>query len=89
MHALKKYLCSSVFIGGSLFFLGCEADDDGPSASDRQDQLLRDPFNYGPDADMMNPQPRDEVDPTDISGGSTSNLNKKALQRDLDAVFNP
>ena len=85
MTNVPRVLCSSVFLCGSILLLtGCE---DGPSARERQDAALRDPFNYNPDSDLMQPRGREEVDPTDISGGGTGDFNKKAMQRDLDAVF--
>lgn len=87
-HATKAYLCSSVFICGFILFAGCESHE-GPSARDRQDAAMKDPFNYNPDADLMQQGRKDEVDPTDISGGGTGEFNKKALKRDLDSVFNP
>lgn len=80
--------CSLVFVGGVLLLAGCESHE-GPSARDRQDAAMKDPFNYNPDADLMQQGRKDEVDPTDISGGGTGEFNKKALKRDLDSVFNP
>lgn len=43
------------------------------SIQERQQQALQDPYEYGPDKDM----------PT-VSGGGTSELDKKALKRDWD-----
>ena len=80
-------LCSAVFVCG-LLLAGCEAED-GPSARDRQNAAMRDPFAYNPDEDLMRSSGTRDLDPTDISGGGTGEFNKKAFQRDLDAVFNP
>lgn len=79
-------LCSTLLL--LPLVAGCESDE-GPSARERQEKALRDPFGYGPDKELMNGGKTDEVDPTDISGGGTRTLDKKALKRDLDAVFNP
>jgi hypothetical protein len=89
--SVKKHLRSFAFIGSVLslaVLAGCESDE-GPSARERQDAAMRDPFNYNPDEDLMKTPAKDEVDPTDISGGGTGNLDKKALKRDWDSVFNP
>ena len=37
----------------------------------------------------MNGPKHEDVDPTDISGGGTGNLDKKALKRDWDTIWNP
>lgn len=87
-NTLKFQMCSSVLLCGFLFLTGCESDE-GPSARERQDAALKDPFNYNPDGDLMQQPGREEVDPTDISGGGTGELNRKALKRDWDSVFNP
>lgn len=83
-----SYLCLSVLVCGSLF--GCTTADEGPSEARKgQDAALKDPFNVGPDAKSMSRKPGayDDVDPTDISGGGTTELNKRALKRDWDAVM--
>jgi hypothetical protein len=49
-----------------------------PTASQRQDAALRDPFRYKPD-----------FTGTDVSGGDTAHLDKEGLKRDLDHVLNP
>jgi hypothetical protein len=83
------YLCSSVFIGGQL--LGCTTNEKAEPTAIRKDQdaALKDPFNYGPNAKGMSKSSGayDDVDPTDISGGGTSELNKRAFKRDWDAVW--
>ncbi len=87
----KNHQRLSSFIGGAIvlaILCGCESDE-GPTAHDRQDAAMRDPFNYNPDSDLMTSGKKDDVDPTDISGGGTGTLDRKALKRDLDSVFNP
>ncbi|HRK31223.1 MAG TPA: hypothetical protein PLD59_09105 [Tepidisphaeraceae bacterium] len=56
--------------------LGCSGSP-APSARERQDALLRDPFSYK------------NEDPADISGGKLNEFDRKAMQKDLDHVFNP
>ena len=65
---------------------GC-ADTTGPtsrpmSATERQDQALRDPFGYGPkegsDSNMPN-----------VTGGGTKDFDRKGFDRDVDRVLNP
>lgn len=48
------------------------------TADEKQEAALRDPFSYSP---------YDEKH--DISGGEIGDLDKDALKRDLDHVFNP
>jgi hypothetical protein len=48
------------------------------SVRERQEAALKDPFNYGNDNETI-----------DVSGGDTQTLDKKALKRDIDTVFNP
>lgn len=48
------------------------------SVRERQEQALKDPFSYG-----------GETENVDVSGGDTRTLDKKALKRDIDSVFNP
>ena len=84
---LHSYLRPSALICGLIVFAGCEVThDDESSTRKEQRNALNDPFKYGPDAQKMI-APDDDIDPTDITGGGTSNLNKKLLQRDLDKVF--
>jgi hypothetical protein len=80
---------SSAFICGLILFAGCEVTHDENSAARKEQQnALNDPFHYGPDAQKMQKTPNDEdIDPTDITGGGTSNLNKKLLKRDWDRVI--
>lgn len=84
-----SHLRLSVLVCG-LFLLGCEAKDPGPSeARKTQESALKDPYSYGPDAKSMQKAPGkyDDVDPTDISGGGTTELNKRALKRDWDVLM--
>jgi hypothetical protein len=77
-----------VFIGGSLLLAGCEVTHDEQSDTRKEQQdALNDPFHYGPDAQKMQKPQDDDIDPTDITGGGTANLNKKLLKRDWDRVI--
>jgi hypothetical protein len=67
--------------------VGCEAAPDSkPTHSQRQDEILKDPFGFkSPRAeDLMQ---GDDADRTDISGGGINHLDKKGLQRDIDSVL--
>jgi hypothetical protein len=79
-----------VILGSGLFLVGsgCTTHSEKTPGQIEQDRALADPFGYGPSPDQMN-DPEETSVPTDISGGGTWNLDKKALKRDLDAVFNP
>jgi hypothetical protein len=46
-------------------------------AKARQDQALKDPMNYGPN------------DPDTVSGNNGNNLDKKAMQKDVNDFWNP
>jgi len=48
------------------------------TVKERQDQALREPFEYGPDPDMP-----------DVTGGDTGQLDKKGVKRDWDRFWNP
>jgi hypothetical protein len=45
---------------------------------ERHEAALKDPFKYGGETENL-----------DVSGGDTQTLDKKALKRDIDSVFNP
>ncbi len=47
------------------------------SMSERQDAALRDPFGYKPDMSR------------DVSGGDIGHLDRDALKKDVNNVFNP
>ena len=86
----RFHLRSSAFICGPLILLGCQTTDSGSSdARKQQDAALKDPYGFGPDAkSLQKPAGKyDDVDASDISGGATNQLNKRAMQRDLDSVF--
>jgi hypothetical protein len=78
-----RYIAPLAFV--SLLAIGC-ADtnkDSQPttrplSVRERHEQALKDPFSYGGDTENV-----------DVSGGDTNTLDKKALKRDIDTVFNP
>lgn len=85
---IQLCVCSAL-CGSLLLLVGCESEEGGPSARERQDAALKDPFSYNPDAELMSGPKKGDVDPTDISGGGTGNLDKKALKRDWDTIWNP
>lgn len=90
MRRLVFHLFTSVLIGDCLLLSGCKTtESDKSDTRKQQDAAIKDPFSYGPDAKSMQKGagPNDDVDPTDITGGGTSELNKKALKRDWDAVW--
>jgi len=60
-----------------VFVVGCS---DGTTMEQRQNQALRDPFNYSPYRDY---------DPTNVSGGGLTDFNKDAFKKDLNSVLNP
>ena len=68
----------------SLVAIGCaDTNKSEPTTRpltvrERHEQALQDPFSYGGDTEKI-----------DISGGDTRTLDKKALKRDIDTVFNP
>jgi hypothetical protein len=49
-----------------------------PTARERQDRAIKDPFGYKPDWSN-----------TSVSGGGTGELDKDGLRKDLDNVLNP
>jgi hypothetical protein len=53
------------------------SDNVSPSASERQQEMLRDPFGYKMD------------DSNDISGGNINQLDRDALKKDIGNVLNP
>ena len=77
-----RYIVLLSFV--SLVALGCaDSNKNGPTTRpmtvrERHEAALQDPFSYGGDTENI-----------DVSGGDTSTLDKKALKRDIDAVFNP
>ena len=62
----------------ALLLAGC-ASSERSSVRSRQDDALRDPMNYKPDTAQHD----------NISGGGTADLNKEALKKDFNSVFNP
>jgi hypothetical protein len=59
--------------------LGCESDQKPTGMRQRQDQALKDPFNYSPYDD----------DRTDISGGGLTTFKKDAFKKDVNSVLGP
>lgn len=82
------HLHSSTLICGLILITGCEVTHDEESAARKEQKAaLNDPFSYGPDPQKMQKTDEEDLDPTDITGGGTSNLNKKLLKRDVDKVL--
>ena len=88
---LKTQFSASAFVRVHLRFLllaalfaGCASDKQPTtrpsSMRERQDAALRDPMGYSPDMDSPD---------TDISGGKLHELNRGAIKKDIDHVFNP
>ena len=87
VRPLFPYLRSFAFICGLMLLVGCKVTKEEESRTRKEQQAaLNDPFTYGPDAKKMQAE-EEEIDPTDITGGDTANLNKKLLKRDLEKVF--
>lgn len=67
--------------------IGCQTEEKTLGQSDRE-AIMRDPMNYGPNANTMrglSDRPEDDF-PT-VTGGGTSHLDKEALKRDLKNVL--
>jgi hypothetical protein len=56
---------------------GCAGEEKPSNMRARQDEALRDPFNYSPS------------DRTDISGGGVMDLKSDSLRKDVNSVFSP
>ncbi len=56
---------------------GC-AEEQRPTPKQKQDAVLRDPWNYSPFDDR-----------TDVSGGGISDFKKDAFKKDVNSVFSP
>lgn len=69
-------LCRGVAAAGMALGVAC-SDNASPSASERQQEMLRDPFGYKMD------------DKYDISGGNINQLDRDALKKDIGNVLNP
>lgn len=57
--------------------VGCSSDEG--TMRQRQDEALRDPWNYSPYRN----------DPSDVSGGGMADFKKDAFKRDVNSVFGP
>jgi hypothetical protein len=64
----------------TILLTGCSStSSSNPSLRTRQDKALADPMNYSANVSESN----------NISGGGMTDLNKEALKKDLNSVFNP
>lgn len=78
---MKNSICAYVTVlAGSILLYGCTDNSAKrePTAQERQEQLLNDPFGY---------KAREEK--YDISGGGLTDFDKDAFKKDLDNVLNP
>jgi hypothetical protein len=75
-----KLTFTAAACGLALFLAGCShaAKKPQPTAQERQDRAMKDPFGYKPDFSNSS-----------VSGGGTADLDKDGLKRDLDHVLNP
>ena len=60
-----------------LFSTGCATVPGEKNMDERQDQAMKDPFHYSPGDDIP-----------DITGGGIGEFDPKAMQKDLNNVFN-
>ena len=74
-----RVIALSAACGLAFASLGCsEKKSHQPTARERQDRALTDPFGYKPDWSDAN-----------VSGGGTSDLDKDGLRKDLKNVLDP
>ena len=73
-----RVLTVAAACGFAVFPAGCSDGGNKPTAQERQDRALRDPFGYKPD-----------WSDTSISGGGTTDLDKEGLRKDLKNVLDP
>jgi hypothetical protein len=64
--------------GFAVSCFGCASEAKKPTAQERQDRALKDPFGYKP-----------EWNDTSVSGGGTADLDKDGLRKDLKNVLDP
>ena len=67
----------TVLIGLGFLSVSCNVVDSGKTMDDRQNQALKDPFHYSATDDIP-----------DITGGGIGDYDPKAMQRDINHVFN-
>jgi hypothetical protein len=81
LHVMLNPRRVSVCLCGILFLVGCAPDREKKPTSlrERQEAALRDPYGYKPDMS----------DHSDVSGGGLLDLDKDAMRKDVDRVFNP
>jgi hypothetical protein len=71
---MMKWLMSIAILAA---IAGCSSDES--SVKQRQDEALRDPWNYSPYRN----------DPSDVSGGGIADFKKDAFKRDVNSVLSP
>ena len=76
---ITRVLTVTAACGLAFVSPGCsEKKSHEPTARERQDRALKDPFGYKPD-----------WSDTGVSGGGTSGLDKDGLRKDLKHVLDP
>jgi len=71
---MMKWIFMFAILGAGA--AGCSETES--TAGQRQEDALRDPFNYSPYGEDVN-----------VSGGGTADFRKDAFKRDVNSVFNP
>jgi len=73
-----RVLALGAACGSALGLSACTEAGKKPTAQERQDRALKDPFGYKPD-----------WSDTSVSGGGTADLDKDGLRKDLKNVLDP
>jgi hypothetical protein len=78
LHRAIAFAACCLLPAACCFLAGCDATDPMEDMYNKPSPALSDPMNYSPDMDR-----------TDVSGGSTTNYNDKAMKEDLNELLNP
>ena len=78
MHHLKPMRYGMWLLAGGLILAACTPTAQSPSAAQRQQQALKDPFGYSAGNDIP-----------DISGGGVTDYDSKAMGKDVNSALNP
>ena len=73
-----RVLALAAACGFAALLPACSEPANKPTAQERQDRALKDPFGYKPD-----------WSDTSVSGGGTTDLDKDGLRKDLKNVLDP
>lgn len=66
-----------------LLLAGCQSVPEEPSARQRQDEAIADPFGFGPKLEQ------DTSRRSPISGGGIGEFDREGFKRDMRTVFDP